>query len=232
MCGAAASTEATRCEHCGARLATVACPSCFGMMFAGEKFCPHCGAKAERTEVAGAAPEMCPRCRVNMEAVVIGKSNLRECPKCEGIWADADSLREICEDREQQSAVLGMASHVPVEESESVERKIQYLPCPVCGELMNRVNFAHCSNVVVDVCSRHGTWFDRDDLRHIVEFVQAGGMEKARAREMEDLEDERRRVAWQSAGAGTGASLSSGTNYALWNLGIGAADGLLRLMMR
>src|SRR5881628_74928 len=52
MCGAAASSEATRCEHCGARLATVACPSCFGMIFVGSKFCPHCGAAAQRVEGA------------------------------------------------------------------------------------------------------------------------------------------------------------------------------------
>jgi Zn-finger nucleic acid-binding protein len=212
-------------------------------MFAGEKFCSHCGAKAERTVVAGAARELCPRCRVNTEAVVVGKENLRECPQCEGIWVDADTLNQICEDQEQQTAVLGMASHVPPVESAEAEQKVQYLPCPMCGELMNRVNFAHCSHVIVDVCAKHGTWFDHDDLRHIVEFIRAGGLTKARAEEMEDLEAERRRVAWQSSVAGTGAGLgaglgsglgsglSSGTNYDLWRIGIGAAAVLIRLLL-
>ena len=161
MCGAAASTEATRCEHCGARLATVACPKCFGMMFVGEKFCSHCGARADRTEVADAKPEICPRCRVVMNAVVIGGSPLRECPRCEGIWADADALHQICEDQEKQSAVMGMAGPVVKPESQDVEdiSTIHYIPCPVCGDLMNRVNFAHCSHVIVNVCGRHGTWF-------------------------------------------------------------------------
>src|SRR5437667_3535692 len=77
MCGASASTEASRCEHCGARLATVACPSCFGLMFLGAKFCSHCGAQAARAEVAAGKPQLCPRCQVPMEAVVIGKANLR-----------------------------------------------------------------------------------------------------------------------------------------------------------
>src|SRR5438093_289768 len=90
MCGAPASTQATRCEHCGARLATVACPSCFGMMFVGEKFCSHCGARAARTEIPADAPRRCPRCRLEMNAVVIGNTNLRECPRCEGIWADVE----------------------------------------------------------------------------------------------------------------------------------------------
>lgn len=235
MCGAPASTDATRCDHCGARLATVACPSCFGMMFVGEKFCSHCGAKADRTEVSEATGQLCPRCKVDMEAVMIGKNQVRECPHCEGIWVDPDSLHQICEDHEEQAAVLGMASHLPAEPVEM--GKIQYLPCPVCKELMNRVNFANCSHVVVDVCNRHGTWFDRDDLRHIVEFIQAGGLTEARAREMADLEDERRRVAWQSAagtglGAGLGPGFSSGPNYDLWRIGIGAAAVFLRLLIR
>ncbi len=160
MCGASASTEATKCEHCGARLATVSCPSCFGMMFVGAKFCSHCGARAERTEVAEAPHQLCPRCRGPLESVVIGSANLRECPKCEGIWADAASLTQICQDREKQAAVLGMPS-VATPAPDSIE-KVRYMPCPVCGKLMNRVNFAHCSHVVVDVCNLHGTWFDKD----------------------------------------------------------------------
>src|SRR6266478_6170148 len=82
MCGSPASPQSTRCDHCGARLATVACPSCFGMMFVGSKFCSHCGAQAARTELPGAPAQLCPRCRVEMNAVVIGKTNLRECPRC------------------------------------------------------------------------------------------------------------------------------------------------------
>jgi Zn-finger nucleic acid-binding protein len=191
MCGAAASSDSPRCDHCGARLATVACPSCFGMMFVGSKFCSHCGAKADRTEVAEETHELCPRCRVEMEAVVLGATHLEECARCEGIWADADSLRQICADREQQSAVIGMATSQAAA-SVAVEEHIHYIPCPVCKGLMNRVNFAHCSGVIVNVCNQHGTWFDKDQLRRIVEFIRAGGIEKERAREVEDLEERKR----------------------------------------
>jgi Zn-finger nucleic acid-binding protein len=196
MCGAATATDAPRCDHCGARLATVACPSCFGMMFVGQQFCPHCGAKADRQDSpAPAPPEPCPRCKANLDAVVIGGSNLRECPKCEGIWTDAETLRQICANREQQAAVLGMATHLPTNDGVGIEKQIRYLPCPVCGELMNRVNFANFSNVIVDVCRQHGTWFDRDELRRIVEFIRDGGLDKARAREMANLEEDRRMAA-------------------------------------
>src|SRR5882724_3467412 len=100
MCGSPASSDSTRCDHCGARLATVACPSCFGMIFLGAKFCSHCGAKVERAEVSDAQPELCPRCQIKMDAIVVGATNLRECSKCEGLWADTVALEQICEDRE------------------------------------------------------------------------------------------------------------------------------------
>jgi Zn-finger nucleic acid-binding protein len=194
MCGAAASSDSPKCEHCGARLATVACPSCFGMMFVGAKFCSHCGAKADRTEVGAATHEVCPRCQVEMEAVLIGKTHLEECPQCEGIWADADSLQQICADREQQAAVLGMATTTPAPDADNIEEHIHYIPCPICKNLMNRVNFARCSQVIVNVCSQHGTWFDKDQLRRIIEFIRAGGIEKERAREIEDLEARKRQI--------------------------------------
>jgi Zn-finger nucleic acid-binding protein len=105
---------------------------------------------------------------------------------------DADTLQQICTDREKQAVVLGEAAALPAPQAVVLEEQIRYLPCPVCGDLMNRVNFAHCSNVIVDVCRTHGTWFDRDELRRIIEFIRAGGLEAARAKEMAEYESERR----------------------------------------
>lgn len=229
-CGAPVSAGATQCEHCGARLQMVACPSCFGMVFAGYKFCPHCGAALAREEVDTAKTELCPRCQVNMQAVVIGKTNLRECPKCEGIWADTASLQKICEDREEQTAVLGNAAPLPQEEN--WDENIHYLKCPICNSFMNRVNFAHCSHVVVNVCKAHGTWFDKDQLRRIVEFIRGGGMEQARAEEIAELQ--RRQSALRAAQIGGGAMdveesplLSRKKNYD--DLGSGIASAAAHL---
>ena len=233
MCGAPSSTEATRCEHCGARLATVACPSCFGLMFVGAKFCSHCGAQAARTEIDADARERCPRCRVDMSAVAVGSTNLKECPKCEGLWVDATALEQICSDREKQAAVLGMAAPVATPAEGDVEQNIRYVPCPECSTLMNRVNFAHCSHVIVDVCAQHGTWFDRDELRRIVEFIRAGGLETARAREISELETKQRALrtaqltnAWDTQPAPPPPS------YDLADLGISAAAALLRTLLK
>jgi Zn-finger nucleic acid-binding protein len=230
MCGAAATSESTLCEHCGARLATVACPSCFGMMFVGQAFCPHCGAKADRKDADADKPELCPRCRTEMNAVMVGGSNLRECPKCEGIWTDTATLRQICADREKQAAVLGMPGPPVADAGVPFPTEIRYLPCPVCGQLMNRINFANYSNVIVEVCREHGTWFDRDELRRIVEFIRSGGMDKAREREIANLEEDRRMAAAERMGAPR--DLPPGLDYADCHIGLSAVAKILMGLLR
>jgi Zn-finger nucleic acid-binding protein len=191
-CGAAASTDATKCDFCGARLATVACPSCFGMMFVGEKFCSHCGAVSQRIETPASGTMLCPKCQSDMKSVQVGKSSLWECPSCEGMWVDATTLQQICAEKEQQAAVLGMPVDAPT--PAHLETNFRYIPCPVCQALMNRINFARCSGVVIDVCKSHGAWFDKDELRRIVEFIRSGGLDKARERENAELKAQHDRL--------------------------------------
>jgi Zn-finger nucleic acid-binding protein len=198
------------------------------MVFAGAKFCSHCGAAIARQEVETVAKLPCPRCQVDMQAIVIGQTNLRECPSCEGIWADTESLQRICADREQQSAVLGGAQSLPTDVT-NLERNIRYVPCPVCQTLMNRVAFAHCSRVVVDVCREHGTWFDKDELRRIVEFIRSGGLEQARAEQIAELE----RKGQQLRAAQTGGSLMAqgvGQSNYYGDRGIGIASAATHLI--
>jgi Zn-finger nucleic acid-binding protein len=192
------------------------------MIFQGAKFCSHCGAKVERMEVDDATKGSCPRCKVDLNAVVVGKTNLRECPKCEGLWLGKASFEKICADTEEQAAVLGMAIQLPTDLVGNVEAEIRYLPCPLCNKLMNRVNFAHCSHVIVDVCAQHGTWFDKDELRRIVEFIRGGGLTKARI--IEEVEAKRRLQVLEDQQRNFGAGqMSSGWNDASGWLG-GRAD--------
>jgi Zn-finger nucleic acid-binding protein len=206
MCGAASEVDAPNCLYCNARLAAIACPSCFGMMFLGSRHCPRCGAQAERAEMKtdGAHRFNCPRCRVLMEAVAVGAATLRECARCSGLWVEAMTFEQICEDREQQSAALaGLIARREVGEGGNSDGHVRYVPCPQCAQLMNRVNFARCSGVVVDVCKGHGTWFDRDELQRVVEFIRAGGMSTARHREIEQLNEERRQLRQEQLAAAT-----------------------------
>jgi Zn-finger nucleic acid-binding protein len=218
-CGAAALTDAARCQFCDARLATVACPRCFAMMFVGSLHCSRCGAKAERAKFTGEnLSGRCPRCRVPLESIAVGEASLRECARCGGLWVDVESFEQIIREREQQTVMLGAASIVPKQPGggESEPNKVRYVPCPQCSQLMNRVNFARCSGVIVDVCKGHGTWFDHEELRRIVEFIRGGGLEVARAREKREIEEERRRLRQEQFAAALHdrplASLSDGEN--------------------
>jgi Zn-finger nucleic acid-binding protein len=166
------------------------------MIFLGSKFCPHCGARVGRTEDEDdAVQKPCPRCQINLQSVALGPSGaikIHECSKCEGLWVDVDTFDAICTDREQQAIVLGGASPPPARIELTLD-EIRYLPCPQCHTLMNRVNFAGHSGVIVDACRGHGTWFDREELQHIVEFIRGGGLDAAREQERTKLEDISRR---------------------------------------
>jgi Zn-finger nucleic acid-binding protein len=161
---------------------------------------------------------------------MLGATTLRECKDCDGLWVDVASFEQICADREQQSAVLG-AAHFAAEHRAVAESRVRYVPCPECGQLMNRVNFARCSGVVVDVCKGHGTWFDRDELAEIVEFIRAGGLDHARAREKAELEETRRQLhEEQHAAARAAGSLNMiGDDERRFGLA-SAAHELLKLM--
>jgi Zn-finger nucleic acid-binding protein len=194
MCGASTKTDAPNCAHCGARLATIACPSCFGMMFVGAKFCSHCGAHAARAPMPAEQKRDCPRCKTALQPIQVGASFLQECARCNGVWVDKVSFEQICSSSEEQAAVLGNPAEIPAEQGMVLEETIRYVPCPECQQFMNRLNFAQCSKVIVDVCKAHGTWFDRDELRRIVEFIHSGGLTEAREREIAELEAKRKRL--------------------------------------
>jgi Zn-finger nucleic acid-binding protein len=165
------------------------------MIFLGSRHCQHCGAKAVLAEMDdNASARLCPRCRVQMGQLRLGATRISECPECYGLWVDAASFEQICADRERQAALLGAASPAASQTVTSAQGVVRYVPCPECNQLMNRVNFARCSGVVVDVCKGHGIWFDADELRQIVEFIRRGGLDAARAKEKEQLAEERRRL--------------------------------------
>jgi Zn-finger nucleic acid-binding protein len=197
------------------------------MIFLGSKFCPHCGGRVARVEAAAAeAKKPCPRCQETLQTVTLGSVKASECPKCEGLWVDVETFNAICADREQQAAVLGGASPLPQPaHPELTLDEVRYLHCPTCRTLMNRVNFAGRSGVVVDVCRGHGTWFDRDELQHIVEFIRAGGLENARAREREQLEQARHHQ--PAAGASIEPVSDGGGASTNWREGWDLVDTLM-----
>lgn len=112
---------------------------------------------------------------------------LEQCDGCGGFWVAIESFDHICNSREAQTAATGLKLPELVQPPEHV----RYIPCPDCGELMNRMNYAGGSGVIVDICRKHGIWLDRDELRHVVDFIQAGGVDRVRKRDIEKFQLER-----------------------------------------
>jgi Zn-finger nucleic acid-binding protein len=189
-CGAAADPDARRCPYCRARLATISCPSCFALMFEGAAYCPRCGSRRARIAADDVSAE-CPGCRGQMQRVEVGASALLECPSCDGIWIEADVFERLCADRAGQAAVL---HRFPGGSAPATVKRVQYRRCAMCGKMMNRVNFGKISGTVVDVCRGHGTFLDAGELHQIVQFIHAGGLERSRERQIEELREQQRRL--------------------------------------
>jgi Zn-finger nucleic acid-binding protein len=194
-CGAAATPESVRCVYCHSSLSTLICSKCYGAIFIGMKHCPWCGENASAGKPVEEAKSKCPRCNVSFILVKASEKMLNECPACGGLWLDNDTLQEICTNREQQQAVMGFNPELTISASTPADPiKRTYIPCPVCKKLMNRRQFSTGSGVIVDWCKAHGTWFDRNELRQIAQFILDGGLQKSREREKLQLEDEREKL--------------------------------------
>lgn len=192
-CGAGVMSDSAQCRFCSTRLKTVGCPKCLGLMFAGSAHCSHCGAAT----VTAATPETenagdCPRCKRRLGVLEVGGISMHECTKCGGLWSATETFESICADGEKQSAVLAYAGAI----SASLDHAspLSYIPCPDCGHLMNRSNFARSSGVIIDMCRQHGVWFDAEELPKIIAFIRKGGLERSREREKLEIREQRDRL--------------------------------------
>jgi Zn-finger nucleic acid-binding protein len=194
-CGGDATPDTVRCEWCHSSLAAVACPSCFESVFVGMRHCPWCGADASRVQSDEKETATCPHCQLRLVKVQVGGTALSECRSCGGLWVQATAFEKICADREDQEAVLGRPMPELTPPSPKVSKaKRMYIGCPICGQLMNRMNFAGCSGVIIDWCKAHGSWFDHSELSRVVRFIQSGGLKKSRERAKEEVGEDLRRL--------------------------------------
>jgi Zn-finger nucleic acid-binding protein len=222
-CGAAADPGTGRCPYCLARLATVSCPSCFARIFEGAAFCPSCGTRRARIESDPDATR-CPSCKGGLTRIQVGDTQLLECGSCDGVWVDADVFERLCASREVQSAVVHRFGE---RTAVAADGRVRYRPCLRCGKMMNRVNFGRLSGAIVDVCRGHGTFLDVGELHAILQFIQSGGLDRARNREIEELREERRQTeAARAREAQSQRPLSS----ARWDAGDAAAWSVPELL--
>jgi Zn-finger nucleic acid-binding protein len=211
-CGAPVRREATRCDYCSAALdfslkgKTVNCPNCFAATPADGRFCVRCS-----RPVRGMVRDdkimddrICPRCTIPMRAKEIGEFHLIGCDKCAGVFVPHDVFDMMQEKRDSVvfSAIPPQKGQTPVESNAS------YVRCPVCKQMVNRVNFARISGVIVDVCRQHGIWFDGGEIEKIMDFVAHGGLQRAKQVDVERLKAEEELIKLKS-NSGTRASVDT-----------------------
>jgi len=132
-----------------------------------------------------------------MRDVRVGDTALRECERCRGGWVDAATFEHVVASRETQGAVLHQWPSIA---RATGREQIRYRKCVACGKMMNRLNFGRLSGTVVDVCKGHGTFLDAGELHAIVSFIQGGGLDRARQRQIEELKEEQRLLDAKQAG--------------------------------
>jgi len=179
-CGAGVLEGARRCAHCDAPLATVRCASCFRMNARDSAHCSGCGRDLGIEPAPREGTLACPDCRLSLAAIACGPGLLHDCGRCGGQFVELAALRDLIERHDRLDVGLARRqAPLPLR----ADVRVHYVACPACGSMMNRRNFGGGSGVVVDVCARHGTWFDAGELPRVLAFVESGGLARAQERE-------------------------------------------------
>lgn len=219
-CGGPTSEAERRCEYCRAPVATQRCVRCFHMNVAESRHCTGCG-----NDLAAPSPSLegsefsCPGCKVGLDAVELERGSLFDCANCGGQFAPHELLHALLEQR----ARLPHGSGPKPRPENPLNQRVVYRACPACRVLMNRRNFGGTSGVIVDICARHGLWFDRGELPRVLAFVERGGLERERATIAENARQER-------AATRLATLKSDGEEFPPLDLG-GAARELLELVI-
>lgn len=131
----------------------------------------------------------CPGCQGDLVACEAGGEAGWRCAACGGLWLDQETLGRLTAQAVEPGGPV--PGGVPPARQWAPTRPrpeaVRYRRCPGCGDVMNRVDFARVSGVVLDVCRRHGAFFDAGELERIRRFLAEGGARRlARARELEE----------------------------------------------
>jgi Zn-finger nucleic acid-binding protein len=210
-CGASVAYGARRCAHCAASVATVRCAHCFHMSPSGAVHCAGCGRQLGLEPIAREGLPACPDCKIPMDVVDCGPGVLHDCGRCGGQFVEHDAMRDLVERHDRLDVVpRTRVAQMPL------DTHVRYVACPACGALMNRSNFGANSGVIVDVCAKHGTWFDAGELPRVLSFIESGGLTRTRQRQAEEqarLKREQAAAAHPppSLGSTLGADVTAGT---------------------
>ena len=112
----------------------------------------------------------CPQCKDLLTSITRENISALACRGCGGAWIASDTLERVTYALDPSSIDVG-------DDAASMARMAfpphaASPPCPVCHTPMSTVKLEG-TDVEVDVCSEHGTWFDRGELQTVVRELMA-----------------------------------------------------------
>jgi Zn-finger nucleic acid-binding protein len=179
-CGGLVRAAARICRYCRSPIATIRCGLCYTMNVPEAQHCMSCGVQLglepQPTELGVQVD--CPHCpSTPLDAFSNGDGTILDCRRCGGQFVSGDVLRTMLIRHERAT----IAPPHRYRAGNPFDAPVKYIFCPYCGDMMHRRNFGKVSGIVVDVCTKHGTWFDVGELARILAFVSDGGLQRASA---------------------------------------------------
>jgi Zn-finger nucleic acid-binding protein len=105
----------------------------------------------------------CANCKKPMITAELESVEIDFCSGCGGIWLDRGELESLLADEAHARRVV--TSFTTVADCPEKPRK-----CPICRKDMDKVNAAAGDDItLLDRCPAHGLWFDRGELKHVLE---------------------------------------------------------------
>ena len=205
-CSAPRTKGTLSCQHCGADytlneqdLHTI-CPSCMTRVSDRARFCHHCGVPVTPGGNTGnLTPHSCPCCghRHKLNDRTLGEPpvTILECTRCAGLWLSRkvfEMLADRARDQTLSEQLLQVEAADPPADGRTTEGAAFYRRCPQCRKPMHRANFGRKSGILIDICKKHGLWFDVQELDAILRWVKRGGESRARTRQEQEIRHEER----------------------------------------
>lgn len=237
-CGGNLEKGVHKCPFCDAVVdltharMTAYCPSCLSMSKEGARFCSGCGtAFVSRIDTPEEVRETCPHCKIPMRRRGLGEHRPMECPMCCGLFVEVEIFDQLI--REQENRTAEVPTRGGPKQATVGGAPVKYIRCPVCCELMNRINYGKISGVIVDFCRNHGYWLDTGELEKIAAWVSTGGLSKTHALEIEEAKSEKARLTRSANTTNTNISFrSTVASDDRKPLGTSIAAGLLDLVSK
>jgi Zn-finger nucleic acid-binding protein len=196
------------------------CSSCSAPLPQGSIQCSYCGSRND-IDLAGVhyyttheteSERICPRCNIALKTIdlnINGRFLIERCDQCLGLFFDPNELETLLEATVANVFVINRSQLDSINTVNSCDYGVSYIKCPVCSSIMNRVNFGVKSGVIIDRCREHGVWLDGGELKHLFEWMKAGGKLLQQERENEqrrletrELEQKKRQIQTQTASGG------------------------------